>query len=161
LTQAESQDFLANSSSKECGSLSSLPKTVLWKRFNQQLTAGGRDWEKRGGPSGSPRCEGLSYIHTHKISKALYCCVKSVYIANALINIVHIFIYINTYTYTDNKGLTLWQEKKKQPSKGKQPKTTSTSAGVDRGSRGKERGRGIARGNGEGSVSRVGCGWLC
>lgn len=68
LPQAESQDFLAKSSSNECGSLSSLPKTVLWKRFNKQLTAGGRDWEERGGPSGSPRCEGLShiYIYTHK-----------------------------------------------------------------------------------------------
>ncbi len=29
--QAESQDFLPKSSSKECGSLSSLQKTVLWK----------------------------------------------------------------------------------------------------------------------------------
>lgn len=98
LPQAESQDFLAKSSSKECGSLSSLPKTVLWKRFNKQLTAGGRDWEERGAPQGHQDVRAFHiYIYTHKTSKALYCCVKSVYIAKALINIVHIFIYKNTY----------------------------------------------------------------
>lgn len=92
LPQAESQDFLPKSSSKECGSLSSLPKTVLWKRFNKQLTAGGRDWEERGAPQGHQDVR-ASRIYTHKRSKALYWCVKSVYIAKALINIIYISLY--------------------------------------------------------------------
>lgn len=103
--------------------MSSLPKTVLWKRFNKQLTAGGRDWEERGAPQGHQdvRAALIYCIHTRDsqhfigVLKSLHCkCINKYYI--------HIVICINIYTYTDNKGLTLWQEKEKTAEQGKAAK---------------------------------------
>lgn len=83
------------------------PKQFCGKDLTSSLLLG-EGIGKRGGPQGHQDVR-ASRKYTHKRFKTLYWCVKKCLHCNFINEYyIHIFIYINRYTYTDNKGLILW-----------------------------------------------------